>query len=401
MHYINLSAQPKNFHQKRSSRLLKKITPVFLLISAMVAIGLIFFLFKTPQSFNYSFRIPFIGYPFKTDGDIVNILLLGNAGGRHDGAKLTDTIMVASYNLKDSRVIFISIPRDLWIENLRAKVNAAYEIGDEKDEGLELAKKVVGEIFGIPIHYSIRIDFSAFEKAIDEVGGIDISVERTFDDYNYPITGKENDLCEWIEEEREFSEEEAKKLNIEPGKLKVLINPEGKIATDSAEPEKGLEYFKCRYEHISFKQGLVAMDGETALKFVRSRMGTNGEGSDFARSKRQQKVLEAFRNKILSVETVINPAKVKNLFTTFGQSFETDIPIDDIVALYGVSKNMKESRSFVISNTGKDALLINPPLKDYGGAWVLIPKDKNYDNIHEFTRKVLSGELNEATSSAW
>ncbi|OGE14860.1 hypothetical protein A2111_02755 [Candidatus Daviesbacteria bacterium GWA1_38_6] len=401
MHYINLPSQQFNVHKRRSSRYLRRITPMLIIIGFLVGLGIVFALFKTPASFNYSFKLPFVGYPFSTTDDKVNVLLLGNAGGRHDGSKLTDTIMVASYNLRENRVVFISLPRDLWVESLKMKINAAYEIGDEKDEGLKFAKEIVADILGIPIHYGVRVDFSGFEKAIDEVGGINIDIERSFDDYNYPIEGKEDDLCGWAEEEREFNESDAKALNIEKGKLKVLISPEGKIATDSAEPEKGLEYFTCRYEQISFQKGLVTMDGETALKFVRSRMGTNGEGSDFARSKRQQKVLEAFRGKMLSFETFVNPIKLKNLLDTFGESVETDMPVDGAISIYGMSKGVRESRSFVITNSGKDALLLNPPLSDYGGAWVLIPKEKNYDKIHEFVLKTLNWEIiNEATSSA-
>ena len=400
MHYINLPNQ-QNIHQRKSSKLLKRITPLLIVIGFLVGIGIVFALFKTPSSFNYSFKLPFIGYPFETNDDKVNVLLLGNAGGRHDGSKLTDTIMVASYNLKDNRVVFIALPRDLWVESLKMKINAAYEIGDEKGEGLKFAKETVSDILGISVHYSVRVNFSGFEKVIDEVGGIDLQIERSFDDSFYPIEGKEDDLCGWREEEREFNEEEAKTLNIEKGKFKVLISPAGKIATDSGEPEKGLEYFECRYELVSFEKGLTVMDGSTALKYVRSRMGTNGEGSDFARSKRQQKVIEAFREKMLSFETLINPVKLKNLLTAFGESVETDMPVDDAVSIYGMSKGVKMSRSYVISNTGKDALLFNPPLSDYGGAWVLIPKEKNYDKIHEFVKEILNWEtMDEATSSA-
>lgn len=399
MQYIKLP-QSNDLHQRRSSSLLKRITPILAVMGILVGIGLVFTLFKTPTSFDYTFKIPFLGYPFSTTDDKVNVLLLGNAGGTHDGAQLTDTIMVATYNLKENRVVFISIPRDLWVDSLSGKVNSAYEVGNDKSQGLKFAKETIGSILGIPIHYVIRLDFSGFEKAVDEVGGVDVGVEKSFDDYNYPVAGKEDDLCGWTEVEKDFNEEEAKKLNIETGQRKVLISPEGNIATDSAEPEKGLEYFKCRYEHINFKSGLTHMDGTTALKFVRSRMGSNGEGSDFARSKRQQKVLEAFREKMLSLETLVNPGRMKNLLTTFGESVETDIPVDDAVSLYRVSKKITESKNYVISNTGLDPLLYNPPLSDYGGAWVLVPKNKNYDGIHEFISKVLKGEESEATSSA-
>ncbi|TSC63667.1 MAG: cell envelope-related transcriptional attenuator [Microgenomates group bacterium Gr01-1014_93] len=150
-----------------------------------------------------------------TDGK-VNVLLLGNAGGTHEGAYLTDTIMVASYNLKENRAIFISLPRDIWVDSMKIKLNAVYEVGESKNEGrgLNLTKETVGQILGIPIHYAVRLDFRGFKKAINEVSGVDVLVDKSFDDSLYPIEGKEQDLCGFREEEKDFSEEEAKKLQV-------------------------------------------------------------------------------------------------------------------------------------------------------------------------------------------
>lgn len=397
MQYINLSS--KEIHKRRSRILLKRITPVLIIISTIIAIGIIRAIFSSPTSFDYAFRIPFIGYLFDTTDDKVNILLLGNAGGNHDGTYLTDTVMVVSYNLKKRHVNFISLPRDLWLDEQKLKLNAVYETGEEKKQGLKFTKEIVGGVLGIPIHYSIRMDFNGFEMAINEVEGIEVDVEKTFDDFLYPIAGKEEDLCGWMEEEREFSEEDAKNLGLDPGKRKVLVK-EDKIATDSAEPEKGYEYFDCRFEHIHFDKGLTKMDGETALKYVRSRMGSSGEGNDFARSKRQQRVIESFRKKVLSLETIFNPKKLAGLIGAFGQSIETDIPIDDMIELYKLSKQVESSSNFVISSSGEAPLLINPPQSDYGGVWVLVPKDGNFSETKNYVKKILAGEIDEASNSA-
>ena len=72
----------------------------------------------------------------------------------------------------------------------------------------------------------------------------------------------------------------AKELNLSPGKVKALVDKEGKIATASAtaivySDNQVFKLFPCRFEHLSFQKGLTHMDGETALKFVRSRHGTN------------------------------------------------------------------------------------------------------------------------------
>ena len=136
----------------------------------------------------------------------------------------------------------------------------------------------------------------------------------------------------------DFNEEEAKKLNIESGKRKVLVLTDGQIATNSAEEDKGIKYFSCRYEHISFDAGKMEMNGMVALSFVRSRHGTNGEGSDFARSKRQQKMLEVVKNKILSIETLANPQKLGDLIKALGKSIDTDISIKEAVEFYKLSK---------------------------------------------------------------
>src|SRR3990167_5682973 len=83
MHYINLPSQQFSVHKRRSSRYLRRITPMLIIIGFLVGLGIVFALFKTPASFNYSFKLPFVGYPFSTTDDKVNVLLLGNAGGRH------------------------------------------------------------------------------------------------------------------------------------------------------------------------------------------------------------------------------------------------------------------------------------------------------------------------------
>src|SRR3989338_905670 len=232
----------------------------------------------------------------------VNVLLLGTGGSGHEGPDL-----LASIEKDRGDVVLISIPRDLWTPSLSAKINAAYAFGQEKNgEGLALAKKTVRELFDLPIHYAFMLDFCCFTKAIDLVGGIDLDVETAFVDEKYPIAGKEDDSC--------GIEIETKDEN---GIGKIYFKDatgEATLLTEENDP------FVCRYETISFKKGPAHIDGATALKFVRSRHGTNGQGSDFARSARQQKVILAFRQNVLSTETFLNPGKIIELTRTFGDS---------------------------------------------------------------------------------
>lgn len=401
MKRIKLQLGEKDNSQKvrRLRRIIKKLVPVVLIVAIFISLAIFIATLSSGQSvFNYIFSGSFL----KSSDNKVNILLLGTPGGTHAGASLTDTIMVASYNLKTNQAHLISIPRDLWMPALGAKANAVYEIGLSQGDGLGLAKTVTGNVLGLPIHYSLRVDFRGFIEAINILGGIDILVEKSFDDYNYPIEGLESDLCGFKEEEKEFSEEEAKQLNIEAGKRKVFIAPDGKIATDAAEEDKGETYFSCRFEHISFTKGKTSMDGETALKYVRSRRGTQGEGSDFARSKRQQKVLEAVRIKILSFETFKNPQKISQLLEALGRSIDTDIFLKDALEFYKLSGKLKGTKRIVLDDSKKSglpdnriSLLIHPNASDFGGAYVLVSQDDDFLIIHEFVRKILSGEIKE------
>lgn len=389
---------------KKLKRIIKKITPVLVILASLIILAI--FLSGSSSSgsvLTYIFNLS----PLKSDDNRVNVLLLGMAGGGHEGATLTDTILVASYNLETNNLHIISIPRDLWLPSFSSKANAIYQIGVGQGDGLDLTKTVMGNIVGLPIRYSLRVDFKGFVKAIDILGGIEVEVEKSFDDYLYPIEGKEDDLCGYREEEKEFSEEEAEELNIETGKRKVLISPEGEIATDSAQEDKGIKYFSCRYEQIHFDEGKTHMDGQTALKFVRSRHGSNGQGSDFARSKRQEKVIGAIRAKVLSLETLSNPQKVGELIDALGKSIDTDISVKIGVEFYKLSKKLAQSRTIILDNSqieglpeGRSRLLINPPPKDYGGSYVLISEDDDFSLIHNYIKKMLEEDKIDEDSSS-
>lgn len=293
----------------------------------------------------------------KTD-QRVNILLLGIGGEQHDGPLLTDTIIYASIDPEKKKVTLVSLPRDLWIPDLKAKINIAYAFAEEKKKGggILLAKNIVEKILNQPVDYVLRIDFRGFIKAIDLIGGIDVEIERSFEDFEYPLAGKEQDTCGF--EGEEFQ----------------------KRATDASV----LKAFPCRFEHISFQKGVVQMNGETALKFVRSRHSKSEEGADMARSKRQEKIIQASKDKILSIGTFLNPVRLTSLYDLLRESIDTDIAeheYDDFIKLFQKVKDA-QMQSVVFFYTTEDekpsGFLINPkrsPL--YGNQWVLIPRSGN------------------------
>ena len=391
---------------KRVKNTTRKLIPLLVIIGILISIA--FFLTTLSGTSSYVSHI-ISGTSLKSGEGRINILLLGIAGGSHGGASLTDTIMVASYNLKTSQIDLISLPRDLWLPSLQSKANAVYQKGLVQGNGLGLSKVVIGNILGIPIHYALLVDFRGFVAAIDALGGIDVQVEKSFDDYQYPIEGKENDMCGLEEKEMDFNENDAKNLNIEPGKRLVLILQDGKIATDAAKEDRGVKYFNCRYEHIKFEKGQMHMSGAVALSFVRSRHGTNGEGSDFARSKRQQKVIEAVKSKILSLETLTSPQKVGDLISVLGKSIDTDVKVKDTLESYKLLRKIEQVHTFVLDDSlrsglpdGRKTLFVNPPRSSYGGAYVLVSQDDDFSIVQEYVRKILRGEITEyeATSAA-
>lgn len=389
---------------KKVKQIIRKLTPFVLVIAVLTSLAIVLTTLSGSSSV-----VDYIFSPrnLESTNNRVNVLLLGIAGGTHDGSNLTDTIMVASYNLKTNQVFLFSIPRDLWLPALKSKANTVYQIGLGQNNGLGLAKTIFGNVLGIPVHYALRLDFRGFVQAVDAIDGIDVVVEKPFDDYLYPVQGKEKDMCGNTEEERDFNETDAKKLNIEPGKRKVLITGDGQIATDSAEEDKGNKYYSCRYEHISFDGGKTKMSGAIALAFVRSRHGTNGEGSDFARSKRQQKVIEAIRNRILSVATLADPQRTTDLIKALGKSVDTDISIKEAIEFYKLSKKLGQTASFILDDSPKiglpnnrKSLLIHPLSQDYGGAYVLISQDDDFSIVQNYVRKVLTGEITEYEATA-
>lgn len=310
----------------------------------------------------------------------VNVLLLGVGGANHDGPNLTDTIIFTSVDPQQKKVSLVSIPRDLWVPEMQQKINQSYVVGEDKKAGTGLAsaKEIVSTILGQQIDYVVKIDFSGFEKAVDAMGGLDITVARTFDDYAYPIAGLEDEPC---------------------GHDEITIaSLSAQIASGSASES---EAFPCRYEHLHFDKGETHMDGETALKYVRSRHAFGFEGSDFARSQRQSKVISAFREKLFSAGTLLNLSKVNELLAILQGSIEMDIKkeeIDDFVKLANKTQGAKVVSA--VLDTGDEeeerlGLLTNPPIsEEYNNAWVLAPRAGNgeYSEIHEYVSCFLSGK---------
>lgn len=330
----------------------------------------------------------------KPEKTVYNFLLLGYGGGVHDGTYLTDTIMIVNIDIRAKKVTIFSIPRDLWIglptksgSDFHTKINAVYQLelfpNDYPDLKKLSTKVIISQITGLPIDGYVSINFAGFTKAIDILGGIDVQVKRSFTDAEYPITGKEKDLCD------KDTEELFKKAEpfITPG-----FNPDERIqqfkdnpkleefvknASDS--PELA---FPCRYEKLEFTKGPTHLDGETALKFARSRHAPE-DGGDFARALRQQQVIEAVKDKVISLGFV---SKIIPLMDEFKKDVKTDIGLDVVKKFISQADKSKEYKitSYVLTdqNVFKNAVSDD-------GQFILIPNE-GMDNWTAIQKIIIS-----------
>ncbi|RJO59067.1 LytR family transcriptional regulator [Candidatus Parcubacteria bacterium] len=277
----------------------------------------------------------------KNDGNKrTNFLFVGHGGEGHDGPYLADTIIFASLDQNQNSVAMLSIPRDFLVDlpgyGYR-KINNALAFGlteANPSGGDELMLKVVESITGQKIHYYMRIDFNGFRKAVDDLGGIEVNVENSFTDYQYPT-------------------------------------------------------YNYGYQTIKFEAGEQHFNGEKALQFARSRHGTNGENSDFARSIRQQKLLFAFREKALTLGTLTNPGKINALLKTLGDHVSSNLELWEVLRLAEVAKNLSTHSVITrVLETGPTGLVKAATGLD--GAYVLQPRIGlgNYQEIQELTKDI-------------
>ncbi len=284
----------------------------------------------------------------KSQDGRVNILILGKGGVGHAGGDLTDTMLLASISLGERSANLISIPRDIWIPEIRAKINSAYYWGKEKSEfggGMPFAKKNVENIVGLPINYALVLDFSSFKGIIDALGGVKIDVANSFTDSLYPIEGREEDTC------------------------------------------GGDKELKCRYETVHFEKGVSYMDGATALKYVRSRNGDNNENTDIAREARQQKIISAIKNKILSKDMLLNPFKLYRVWKVVRSSVETDIDFSSMIIL---GKEMLAIDGNIRFSTIPDGILISPPKSQkYDYQYVFVPQKGDWSEFQNWVKDLI------------
>jgi len=313
------------------------------------------------------------------ENDRVNFLLLGVGGAGHDGPELTDTIIFASLRPSDKSVGMMSIPRDLTVpvpgEGWR-KINAVNALAEAEEDGSGplATSEVIKPIFNQEVNYYVKVDFDGFAELVDELGGLDIYVENSFSDYEYPINGMEDANCGDTTTDTEISE----------------TNSE---LTENSETSEIIEVptpvdYSCRFEVLSFQEGWMHMDGNLALKYVRSRHGTNGEASDFARSRRQQNLLLALKEKIISLNTLSSPSKISAILLALGEHIQTNISLGELITLG--TEYIDIDREKIVNqvlDTSEGGPLYATSMN---GAYVILPKNDDWTPLQQLAANIFS-----------
>jgi LCP family protein required for cell wall assembly len=208
--------------------------------------------------------------PSWSGNDRLNVLVMGVDTREADPAtRNTDTMLVLSLDPVNKTAAMLSIPRDVYIDKpgtFQGKINAAYAFG-----GPNLARRLVDDLLGIRIHTYVLVNFEAFNRIVDGVGGVIVDAKRPVRDEYYPT------------------------------------------------PDYGIE-------RVNILIGPQLMHGDLALKYARSRHDTN----DYSRARRQQEVIAALRTRLTQADAL---RTLPSLIDSVGTTMETDFDPANVLPL--------------------------------------------------------------------
>ncbi len=194
------------------------------------------------------------------------------------GAPRSDTMILLTLDPQTSTAGMISIPRDLWVAIPGfdyGKINTAYQLGEAyrvPGGGPGLAMETVEQLMGIEVQYYAQVDFIAFVRMIDEIGGVKVDIPE-----------------------------------------EIKIDPIGEA------PPKTL------------KPGVQTLPGAVALGYARAR---NTAGGDFDRGQRQQQVILAIRDRVLSFDLIpILIARAPAIYGEISDGIRTNMTLDLAIRL--------------------------------------------------------------------
>ena len=244
------------------------------------------------------------------NGERITFLVLGIDQRPVENADyaLTDSIIMVTLNPISKTAGMMSIPRDLWVDlsnHGQDRINTAMSLG-----GPQYAVNEVSRLMSVPIQHYVRVNFSAVQKIVDLIGGIDVYVDQDINDQLYP----------------------------------------------------DMNY---HFDPFVISQGMHHMDGATALKYARTRHNT----SDFYRMRRQQQIIMAIRDRALSINAVPNlAANAPQIMATLIGAVQSDISVSEMAQLALFVKDLPAEsiyRAVLDETTAQD-------YRTNGGAQVLV-----------------------------
>ncbi len=250
-------------------------------------------MFGTGDIFSLLSRGPLKG----ADSGRINVLLVGYSidDPQHQGANLTDSIILLSMSTANHTGYMLSIPRDLYVRipgNGYGKINEAYG-----DGGIALLEQEVSSDFQIPVDYYALIDYSAVRDVVNALGGIDITVN----------------------------------------------SPDGRLYDPNRD-------FSTHSPLVDLSNGNHHLNGEQALDFTRARgdpspygAAVGFEQSDFQRTADQRQVVTAIKNK-LSWQLVLAPWKNRQILNAVAGNVKTDVSAAEVRSLFGLFNSIPSSR---------------------------------------------------------
>lgn len=273
-----------------------------------------------------------------------NILIFGTSGydmegdtggGVHDGAQLTDSIMVVSIDQESGDTAMVSLPRDLYVGNTctsTGKVNEVYFCanlyGQDEAGGAEALQTVMKEIFGIDIQYRVHVDWAALVNIVDALGGITVTLDEDIED---TWTG---------------------------------------TFVKAGEP--------------------VTLNGEKALGLARARHGT--EMGDFTRGNSQQKILGAIQRKL--VENGIDLGTALGLVDVVGDNVRMDFNIEELKTLFYLAKDVSidEMRQIPLIDYKNNIYYLSTAMMN--GISYVVPAAgmKNYTDIQKYVQQEITSD---------
>lgn len=363
--------QQKRLNKKRAKKPRSKFRKIIRFIVILIILGLVGFgIYMGYKFVNASGNVlkggildVFSNVPLKQDKNgRSNFLVLGTSedDAGHDGASLTDSMMMVSVDQTNKDIYMFSIPRDLYVKYGEAcpagyagKINVYFSCSntgatkeDEQDR-LTKTQAFVGEIFGIDIQYGVHVNHTVIKQAVDAVGGVDVDIQGS---------------------------------NGDPGVY-----------------DRNFDW-RCNYKCylVKYDNGVHHLDGEHALYLSMARgdvAPTYGLGnSNFDREKNQQKILMALKEKASSTGTLTNISAIMKLIDAFGDNLRTNISTNEVKTIMDVASKTKSTDIHTLSLFDQDNAVVKTG--SYGGASVVMPSAGIYDysEIQAFIAKNLSSD---------